>query len=191
MGLAERSLFRALTPALTSWGRSRSLKQSAGRASDSGVLVDIPNLTEREHLGYVCNPRSLKEGTEMYVSSPQSLNLRCMAKSLTLLLTGKENMRHTCCSLNIHAITQNSCCNYRMPMCIGSFSYTRSRLVSQSDPQFVGQFRRTSPFPPSGNEGYISNQDIFLSALGHCLLPIDNFLVKGQQTVLKMLFLPH
>ncbi len=67
------SLLRSLTPAPTSWGRSRSLKQSAGRASDSGVLVDIPNSTERKRLSYVCNPRSLKEGMETYIPSPQSL----------------------------------------------------------------------------------------------------------------------
>ncbi len=98
---------------------------------------------------------------ETYVPSPQSLYLRCTAESLARLLSGKANMRRTCCSLNTHAVAQSSCCNYRMPMCIGSFSYTRSRLVSQSDPQFVGQFRRTSPFPPSGNEGYIRNRDVF------------------------------
>ncbi len=33
----------------------------------------------------------------------------------------KANMRCTCCSLNTRAVAQSSCCNYRMPMCIGSF----------------------------------------------------------------------
>ncbi len=105
------SLLRALTPAPKSWGRSWSLKQSTGRASDSGVLVDIPNssvssdvcrkwLTERERLCYVCNPRSLKEGTETYVPSTQSLYLCCRAELLARLLSGNANMRRTCCSLN-------------------------------------------------------------------------------------------
>ncbi len=37
-----------------------------------------------------------------------------------------------------------------MPMCIGSFRYTRSGLVSLSEIPI----QKTSPFPPSGNEGY-------------------------------------
>ncbi len=42
---------------------------------------------------------------------------------------------------------------------IGSFSYTRSGLVSLARSQFRRSSDVTSPFPPSGNEGYIRNRD--------------------------------
>ncbi len=45
-------------------------------------------------------------------------------------------------------------------MSIGSFSYTRSGLVSLARSQFRRSSDVTSPFPPSGNEGYIRNRDV-------------------------------
>ncbi len=54
-------------------------------------------------------------------------------------------------------------CNDRMPMSIGSFSYTRSGLVSLARSQFRRSSDVTSPFPPSGNEGYIRNRDVLAS----------------------------
>ncbi len=45
-------------------------------------------------------------------------------------------------------------CNYHMPMCTGSFSYTQSGLVSLSAiPIRRSSSDMMSPFPPSGNEG--------------------------------------
>ncbi len=68
----------------------------------------------------------------------------------------KHELRCTCCLLYLYL------CNDRMPMSIGSFSYTRSGLVSQSRSQFSRSSDVTSPLPPSGNEGYIRNQDVLL-----------------------------
>ncbi len=46
-------------------------------------------------------------------------------------------------------------CNDRMPISIGSFSYTLSGEIPIRRSSEV-----TSPFPPSGNEGYIRNRDV-------------------------------
>ncbi len=44
-------------------------------------------------------------------------------------------------------------------MCIGLLIYTRSGLVSLSEIPNRWSSDVTSPFPPSGNEGYIRNRD--------------------------------
>ncbi len=55
--------------------------------------------TDREHLGYVCNPRSLKEGTEtsrpVATAPVPPLSGRAPAR----LLSENLNMRCTCCLL--------------------------------------------------------------------------------------------
>lgn len=42
------------------------------------------------------------------------------------------------------------------------FSYTQTGLVSQASSQQFGDIDIMSPFPPSGKEGYIHNQDVLL-----------------------------
>ncbi len=49
--------------------------------------------------------------------------------------------------------------------------YTRSGLVSLSDIPIRRSSDVTSPFPPSGNEGYIRNRDVFQGTCS-CLLDI-------------------
>ncbi len=84
--------------------------QGTGRGSSCGTLVGIPISsvirrdlewpTERERLGYVCNPRSLKEGTE--TSRPVAT---VGVPPLSCRVTGSapqrkhELMRCTCCIL--------------------------------------------------------------------------------------------
>ncbi len=91
-------------------GRIRRPTQGAGRGSSCGALVGIPISlvirrdsewpTERERLGYVCNPRSLKEGTE--TSRPVAT---VAVPPLSCRVTGSapqrkhELMRCTCCLL--------------------------------------------------------------------------------------------
>ncbi len=56
-------------------------------------------------------------------------------------------MQRTCCSLYTRAARWAAAAYDCMPMCIGSFSYTRSRLASLARFLFVGQsdVRRTWP----------------------------------------------
>ncbi len=91
-------------------GRIRRPTQGTGRGSSCGALVGIPIPsvirrdsewpTERERLGYVCNPRSLKEGTE--TSRPVAT---VAVPPLSCRVTGSapqrkhELMRCTCCLL--------------------------------------------------------------------------------------------
>ncbi len=99
-----------------------------GRDPNSSVIRrDSEWPTERERLGYVCNPRSLKEGTEtsrpvatvavpplggrVSGSAPQRKNMINAVHRLPLILT---------------LWSAAAGCNDRMPMSIGSFSYTRS-----------------------------------------------------------------
>ncbi len=91
-------------------GRIRRPTQGTGRGSSCGALVGIPISsvirrdsewpTERERLGYVCNPRSLKEGTE----TPRPV-ATVAVPPLSCRVTGSapqrkhELMRCTCCLL--------------------------------------------------------------------------------------------
>ncbi len=118
-------------------GRIRRPTQGTGRGSSCGALVGIPISsvirrdsewpTERERLGYVCNPRSLKEGTE--TSRPVAT---VAVPPLSCRVTGSAPQRkHELmrCNLSALILTRWSAaagCNDRMPMSIGSFSYTRS-----------------------------------------------------------------
>ncbi len=94
-------------------GRIRRPTQGTGRGSSCGALVGIPISsvirrdsewpTERERLGYVCNPRSLKEGTE--TSRPVAT---VAVPPLSCRVSGSapqrkhELMRCTCCLLYSH-----------------------------------------------------------------------------------------
>ncbi len=125
-----------------------------GRDPNSSVTRrDSEWPTERKCLGYVCNPHSLKEGTET------SCTL-AMAGSPAWLLSENLNMCCTCCLFILMLWSATVGSNNLMPMCIGSFSYTRSGLVSISEIPIRRSPYVTSPFPPSRNEGYIRNQDI-------------------------------
>ncbi len=95
--------------------------------------------TEWERLGFIGNPHSLKEGTETYVPSPQPLDPAVAAVLLVRLLSEILKMQRTCCSLYTRAARWAAAAYDCMPMCIGSFSYTRSRLASLARFLFVGQ----------------------------------------------------
>ncbi len=94
-----------------------------------------------------------------HVPSPRLLYHRWAAGSPARLLSENLNMRCTCCLLILTLWSAAAGCNNRMPMCIGSFRYTRSGLVSLSEIPIRRSPDVTSLFPPSGNEGYISNRD--------------------------------
>ncbi len=94
--------------------------------------------TERERFGYVCNPRSLKEGTE--TSHPIAT---VTVPTLSFWVIGSapqrkhELMRCTCCLLYQCCGVWQPDAKYCMPMSIGSYSCTRSGLVSLARSQFV------------------------------------------------------
>ncbi len=96
-----------------------------------------------------------------HVPLPRLLYHRWAAGSPARLLSENLNMRCTCCLLILTLWSAAAGCNNRMPMCIGSFSYTRSGLVSLSEIPICRSPDVASPFPPSGNEGYIRNRDVF------------------------------
>ncbi len=98
-----------------------------GRDPNSSVTRrDSEWPTERKCLGYVCNPHSLKEGTE-------TSRALAMAGSPAWLLSENLNMCCTCCLFILMLWSATVGSNNLMPMCIGSFSYTRSGLVSISE----------------------------------------------------------
>ncbi len=91
--------------------------------------------TDRERLGYVCNPRSLKEGTEtsrpVATAPVPPLSGRIPAR----LLSENLNMRCTCCLFMLTLWSAAAGCNNRMPMCIGSFSLHSKWIgLSKRDP---------------------------------------------------------
>ncbi|KAI2646019.1 ORF V: Enzymatic polyprotein [Labeo rohita] len=94
------------------------------KARFSGLQGVGKRTTEGERLGYICNPRSLKEGTE----------------TLRPLATIRD--------------------------CAGGLGFgSAPQLKSEGDwppkgdPKYVS-YDVTSPFPPSGNEGYKCNRDV-------------------------------
>ncbi len=116
-------------------------------------LSDSEWPTERERLGYVCNPCSLKEGTE--TSRPIAT---VAVPLLSCRVTGSapqrkhELMRCTCCLLYPRWGVWQPDAKYRIPISIGSFSYTRSGLVSLARSQLVGH-RRDVSFPSFRERG--------------------------------------
>ncbi len=116
----------------------------------------------RERLGYVCNPRSLKEGTE---------TSRPVATAPVPPLSGRAPARLLSENLNMRAPAAYLCsrCDQRQldaiiacQCALARLVYTRSGLVSLSDIPIRRSSDVTSPFPPSGNEGYIRNRDVFI-----------------------------
>ncbi len=87
------------------------------------------------------NERSLKMQKVYLIKSVMSPNqldhlgmdspgLVAEVRSRTTFQSEKLNMRCTCCLLILTLWSVAAECNNRMPMCIGSFSYTQSGLVS-------------------------------------------------------------
>ncbi len=70
-----------------------------------------------------------------------------LVEQFVRLRSEKLKMQRTCCSLYTRAARWAAAAYDCMPMCIGSFSYTRSRLASLARFLFVGQsdVRRTWP----------------------------------------------
>ncbi len=91
--------------------------------------------TDRERLGYVCNPRSLKEGTEMSRPVATAPVPPLSGRALARLLSENLNMRCTCCQLILTLWSAAAGCNNRMPICIGSFSLHSKWIgLSKRDP---------------------------------------------------------
>ncbi len=86
-------------------------------------------------LGYVCNPRSLKEGTETSRPVATAPVPPLSARAPAQLLSENLNMRCTCCLLILTLWSAAAGCNNRMPMCIGSFSLHSKWIgLSKRDP---------------------------------------------------------
>ncbi len=79
-------------------------------------------LTDREYLSYVCNPRSLKEGTVTSRPVATTAVPPLSGWILARLLSENLNMRCTCCLLILMLWSAAAGCNDHMPMCIGLFS---------------------------------------------------------------------
>ncbi len=73
-------------------------------------------------------PKSVLNSLNSLVSRSQEQN-----DVTARLRSEKLNKRCTCCLLILTLWSAAAGCNNRMPMCIGSFSYTRSGLVSLSE----------------------------------------------------------
>ncbi len=113
-----------------------------------------------ERLGYVCNPRSLKEGTETSRRMTDELGSR--QRDLSTSSVTKRANGHW------HAIIASSCRwsqrEYkRQPVHRINHVFAEEPSWRPGRPAVVQQLWRrdvTSPFPPSGNEGYIRNRDV-------------------------------
>ncbi len=115
---------------------------------------------ERNRLGYVCNPRSLREGTETSRRMTDELGSR--QRDLSTSSVTKRANGHW------HAIIASSCRwsqrEYkRQPVHRINHVFAEEPSRRPGRPAVVQQLWRrdvTSPFPPSGNEGYIRNRDV-------------------------------
>ncbi len=115
---------------------------------------------EEKRLGYVCNPRSLREGTETSRRMTDELGSR--QRDLSTSSVTKRANGHW------HAIIASSCRwsqrEYkRQPVHRINHVFAEEPSRRPGCPAVVQQLWRrdvTSPFPPSGNEGYIRNRDV-------------------------------
>ncbi len=71
-----------------------------------------------------------------------------------------KTWRCTCCSLYTRAERWAAAAYNCIPMCIGSFWLHSKQIGLSSKIPIHRSVRRTSPFPPSGNEGCLCNRDI-------------------------------
>ncbi len=115
--------------------------------------------TDGERLNYVCNPRSLMEGTETLCPHATILNHRWLSGTRSLLLSGKpdEGMHLFPFYTRMHG----DWLRYAKSTCQYSLAFS---LKVRDDWGFqINSLCRhdiMSPFPPSRNEGYIHNRDI-------------------------------
>ncbi len=117
------------------------------------------------HLGYICNPRSLKEGMEtsrrmtdeIGISLERNLTLECNYMSQWTLACGNSHPAAADHSMSI----RGSRCTALIPAFAEEPSWwpDSSAVVEQLSDV-------TSPFPPSGNQGYIRKPRRSLS-VGH------------------------
>ncbi len=123
-------------------------------------VIVIANTCLQERLGYVCNPRSLREGTETSRRMTDELGSR--QRDLSTSSVTKRANGHW------HAIIASSCRwsqrEYkRQPVHRINHVFAEEPSRRPGRPAVVQQLWRrdvTSPFPPSGNEGYIRNRDV-------------------------------
>ncbi len=115
-----------------------------------------------KRLGYVCNPRSLKEGTETSRRRTDELGSR-LERPIHFECKLNEPMHIGMRLLHPAAADHSVSINRQQVQRIFRFSL-RSRAEPGPGRSAVVQepWRRdvTSPFPPSGNEGYIRNRDV-------------------------------
>ncbi len=110
----------------------------------------------KKRLGCVCNPRSLKEGTETSRRRTDDLGSR-LERPIHFECKLNEPM-HIGMRLLLPAAADHSVSISRQQVQrIFRFSL-RSRAGAR--PLSGGTGAMTSPFPPSGNEGYIRNRDV-------------------------------
>ncbi len=130
--------------------------------------------TDRERLGYVCNPRSLLEGTETLCPHATILNHSWLPGTRSRLLSVKPNEW-------MHRPPF-------IPVCTGSGVgmqnplaniHWRFLLKSEMIGASMGLCRRDikSPFPPSGNVGYVRNRDVLKLCL---IIEKEQFLIITQ-----------
>ncbi len=160
------------------WPSAKASRLSSSPREGGGVKADtlisyISNATRimvvyhwvitnmmRKRLGYVCNPRSLKEGTETSRRMTDELGSR--QRDLSTSSVTKRANGHW------HAIIASSCRwsqrEYkRQPVHRINHVFAEEPSRRPGRPAVVQQLWRrdvTSPFPPSGNEGYIRNRDV-------------------------------
>ncbi len=149
-------VLRSSESALGSSSKMTKSKWSAWLKS----LYGVPHNLCEERLGYVCNPRSLKEGTETSRRMTDELGSR--QRDLSTSSVTKRANGHW------HAIIASSCRwsqrEYkRQPVHRINHVFAEEPSRRPGRPAVVQQLWRrdvTSPFPPSGNEGYIRNRDV-------------------------------
>ncbi len=85
-----------------------------------------------------------------------------MAGAHSLCSSAKKLCALHALSFYTHAAGQGAHGKTRMPTVIGLFLLTlEGDWALGRDPIYVSHYDVMSPFPPSGNEGYIRNRDVF------------------------------
>ncbi|KAI2655537.1 ORF V: Enzymatic polyprotein [Labeo rohita] len=130
------------------------------QARFSGLQGVGKRMTEGEYLGYICNPRSLKEGTETL--RPLATILDCAGAlsfgSAPQLKSERVDARHH----PIYPYVRGEWLGMQNPLTKFSLAFSslfRGDWPPKGDPKYVS-YDVTSPFPPSGNEGYRCNRDV-------------------------------
>ncbi len=128
--------------------------------STAKYAVLVPYL--RERLGYVCNPRSLMEGTETSRRRTDELGSR-LERPIYFECKLNEPMHIGMQLLHPAATDHSVSISRRQVQCIFRFSLRSRAGIRPLWYRVVQEPWRwdvTSLFPPSGNEGYIHNRDV-------------------------------